>query len=710
MTAKPLRRARYAPTGELRKRSTRPLGDTGLLRDHQTPEQLLGQVDKLLTESELLSSRFAAISDLSVAINASLRPEDIYDVIVAKARYALGFDYCSVGILNDGGGAYMLRPLAWPAGTIESPGIQIFDASDGLPASVREGGTPLTVQDITERPLKVRPARYVGLLHPELEGILAAAGLRSVMILPLHASGQTLGCIIFSKFEADCYNQDDLQLGYLFSVLLATALHNSRLFDAETRRAHQLQVLNEIGQTATSILNPAALIASVPPLVQIHFGYDVAKIGLIERDEVVYSSTAQCISGCPSPVDERFVISRNDEPVGVVGLAASNSQIVLVPNVFEDDRWSNVPGSLSGPHIRSILVIPMIARDRVLGVLHFESELIDAFKAADVSILQTLANQLGVALDNARLYQQLNELFHGYIAPQVASTLLDDPTNARLGGQRRDVTVLFADLNNFTSLSEQIPAEELLDLLNVCLGIATDAILKYGGTLDKYMGDAVMALFNAPAEQADHAWRATRAAIAMQMKLRQVTAKWKHRLIFSIGINSGEAVVGNIGSSSLRNYTAIGDTVNLAKRVQETATPGQILVSQATYELALTSAATEQDNTEDNTLVAYHVGTESIKGRSQSAVIYEINPYFPPLLTHPVPSESLANARSISSENLEPVEESPDLSGAHSYRAFADDPEIEIPEIFVSPDPASHKLQPVLGHTWSGHSNNEEPT
>src|SRR5690349_7396638 len=110
MTSKTLKqRTRYSPTGELRKRSTRPLGDTGLLRDYQTSEQLLGQVDKLLTESEIQAKRFAAMSDISVAINSSLRPDDILDVIVSKARHALDFDYCSIGMLDDGG-AYALRP------------------------------------------------------------------------------------------------------------------------------------------------------------------------------------------------------------------------------------------------------------------------------------------------------------------------------------------------------------------------------------------------------------------------------------------------------------------------------------------------------------------------------------------------------------------------------------------------------------------------
>src|SRR5207249_2024964 len=97
----------------------------------------------------------------------------------------------------------------------------------------------------------------------------------------------------------DYYDQDDMQLAYLFSMLLATALRNSHLFESEERRAHQLQLLSEIGQTATSILDTQTLLAKIPPLVQTHFGYDVVKIGLLDKDEVEYASTAQYISGSP---------------------------------------------------------------------------------------------------------------------------------------------------------------------------------------------------------------------------------------------------------------------------------------------------------------------------------------------------------------------------------------------------------------------------
>jgi phosphoserine phosphatase RsbU/P len=468
MSTKVLRRLRYATTGELRKRETHALDATRYLREQQTPDQLLAQVDKLLTETNVLSARFTAISDMSVAVNSSLRPDDILEVIVVKSRRALDFDYCALGTLNEDGGTYTLRPLVWPEGDIPSAGTQTFDVIDGLPGSVASSGKPLMVQNLTERPLKVRPARFLGMLHPDLEGRLAAAGLRSLMVLPLIASGRTLGCLSFAKKETNYYNHDDMQLAYFFSMMLATALHNSRLFNAETRRSHQLQMLTEIGQTATSILDPSTLLARIPPMIQRNFGYGVAKIGLLEDDEVVYASAAQFIAGSPRPPDMRIRVSRNGMPVGIVGLAAYTGQMVLVPNVFEDDRWSDVADSLSGPHISSVLVIPMAARDRVLGVLHFESERTDAFSAADVTILQSLANQLGVALDNARLYQQLNDLFHRYIAPQVASTLLDNPMNAQLGGQKRQITVLFADLENFTGLSERVPPEELLELLNAC--------------------------------------------------------------------------------------------------------------------------------------------------------------------------------------------------------------------------------------------------
>jgi len=163
------------------------------------------------------------------------------------------------------------------------------------------------------------------------------------------------------------------------------------------------------------------------------------------------------------------------------------------------------------------------------------------------------------------------------------SSLLANPSQAALGGAITELTVLFADLRGFTSFSERSSPEQVVGLLNRYFGIATPLVLAQGGTVDKFVGDAMMALFNAPARQPDHALRAARAALAMQAAIEQIAADNAGWPRFRIGINTGPALVGNIGSAELRNFTAIGDTVNLASRLESSAESGQIVIGAATY-------------------------------------------------------------------------------------------------------------------------------
>ncbi len=177
--------------------------------------------------------------------------------------------------------------------------------------------------------------------------------------------------------------------------------------------------------------------------------------------------------------------------------------------------------------------------------------------------------------------------FEHYVAPSVVEGLLTDSRRIRLGGQRQTLTVLFADIHGFTKLSEVLPPEELVEVLNGYLSIAYQSILRYEGTLDKFLGDGVMAIFNAPMPQSDHAWRAASAALALQRDIAAYAPNLppEQRLTFRVGLHTGEAVVGNIGAHELMNYTAVGDTVNIAKRLQENAESGQILLSRSTYAL-----------------------------------------------------------------------------------------------------------------------------
>ncbi|MGZ7065419.1 MAG: adenylate/guanylate cyclase domain-containing protein, partial [Candidatus Aminicenantales bacterium] len=166
----------------------------------------------------------------------------------------------------------------------------------------------------------------------------------------------------------------------------------------------------------------------------------------------------------------------------------------------------------------------------------------------------------------------IKSVFRFYLSPDVIERVLDNPDLLRLGGERRDITAFFSDVAGFTSISEKLGPEDLVGLLNAFLTEMTDTILDSGGTLDKYEGDAIIAFWNAPLDQPDHALRAARAALTCQARLAELRGEFKrrsgHEIRMRIGLNSGPAVVGNMGSERRFDYTAIGDTMNLASRLE----------------------------------------------------------------------------------------------------------------------------------------------
>ncbi len=195
----------------------------------------------------------------------------------------------------------------------------------------------------------------------------------------------------------------------------------------------------------------------------------------------------------------------------------------------------------------------------------------------DDPLVATLATQLSITLENARLYRELGTLFRQYMSPDVAAALLADPDQAALGGSVVEVTALFADLRGFTTFSEGVEPAEIVRMLNRYHGAAVPCILDNGGTIVQFVGDALLALFNAPARQPDHARRAVRAALAMQRAVEEIAAAEPDWPRLRVGANTGPALVGNIGSETLRGFNAMGDAVNVAARLQTTrrARPGR---------------------------------------------------------------------------------------------------------------------------------------
>jgi adenylate cyclase len=206
-------------------------------------------------------------------------------------------------------------------------------------------------------------------------------------------------------------------------------------------------------------------------------------------------------------------------------------------------------------------------------------------RADELGDLTSAFNDMAKSL---REKEVMRGAFSKVVTKSVMNHLIQHPDGLKLGGEKKYVTIFFSDIRGFTPMSEALSAEEVVHILNEYFTAMTAIIFKYEGTLDKYMGDAIMAIWGAPVDMPDHADRAVLAAIEMGEKMKELQAKWrmegKKEVNIGIGINTGDCVVGNIGSNERLEYTAIGDNVNLTQRLESVAEKGQILISAATFE------------------------------------------------------------------------------------------------------------------------------
>jgi class 3 adenylate cyclase len=235
------------------------------------------------------------------------------------------------------------------------------------------------------------------------------------------------------------------------------------------------------------------------------------------------------------------------------------------------------------------------------------------------SLLMTRARAL---LKIKHLTDQLNErtqllrrVLNRYVAEEVADTILTDPERQlRLGGETREVTVLFADIRGFTPFTERHTAAEVVEALNLMFAALTRVVFKHQGTFDKYLGDAIMAFYGAPVMQRDHPLRAVQTALEMQLVFRDLlaTEPTLAGLGLGVGLHSGEATLGNVGTEKVMDYTVIGDTVNVAKRLTEEAAAGEILMSEATYSLVA------------DIIEAEALGQRPIRGRVEGIAVYGV--------------------------------------------------------------------------------------
>ena len=285
---------------------------------------------------------------------------------------------------------------------------------------------------------------------------------------------------------------------------------------------------------------------------------------------------------------EEIVISNS-----IINEVMQNKQAVLSSDATVDSRFSGAH-SIIMQGIRSTMSVPLLHGVELLGIMHLDSQIAtNAFGEKDLQIFTGIANQAAVAIKNASLARR-NEWeartraqFQRFFSPAMVQQMVEGKLQLDGVGEMREVTVLFADIRGFTAMTENANAHDIVALLNDYFEVMVEVLFEFNGTLDKYVGDEIMALFGVPISQKDAAFNAVECALEMMVALDEFNqtraAENQPPIQIGIGINTGASVYGAIGSSKTLQYTVIGDAVNTASRLCSVAKGGQIIVSEETY-------------------------------------------------------------------------------------------------------------------------------
>jgi adenylate cyclase len=386
--------------------------------------------------------------------------------------------------------------------------------------------------------------------------------------------------------------------------------------------AYKNKVFEILVQVAKTLISLEELETVLDKVVDLIFEYLPVDRGflLLEENGALQLRISRFKGGQRLTTDGSLPYSRT-----IVDMVVRDKVAVLTSDAQRDERFE-AGQSVRLQQIRSAMCAPLWNRDTVIGVIHVDSPLhVGSFTERDLDLLTALANFAAVAIDRARLHARVAEekrirgRLERYHSPQVVEEIIADvkATGSFKEVRTKTVTIAFADLVGFTTFSEKMEATELARMLNRFFTLASEAVFSQDGTIDKFVGDAVMAFFGAPIDQPDHA---VRAAVA-SLRIREGIAAWnveraaagEFPLEVRIALNTGESIVGEIGSERRVDYTVLGNAVNVAARMEEfVAMPGDIVIGPATYEA-----------TKDRFEVA-QLGYFALKGVSTQVPLYKL--------------------------------------------------------------------------------------
>ncbi len=286
--------------------------------------------------------------------------------------------------------------------------------------------------------------------------------------------------------------------------------------------------------------------------------------------------------------DRRGSEASREIPQSIARMAVDDKVAVLSDDAGEDERFTGQSVLLQ--KVRSAMCVPLIgSENRALGVLYVDNFSLKRFAEADLDFLIAFSGIAAVALENGQFAERIKvealarSNFERFFTPHLAARIASSPDAIKLGGDKRRVAVMFTDIRGFTALSETMNPDTLAKLLTEYFTEMVECVFRHGGTLDKFIGDSVMAQWGAPISEPDDCDRAMRAALDMMTELDQLNERWRREsrptLQIGIGLNVGDVFAGNIGSDRRLEYTVIGDPVNVSSRLCGAAAAGEILLS-----------------------------------------------------------------------------------------------------------------------------------
>lgn len=490
------------------------------------PEHEREALTTSITNLERKRSELETLYEIAQDLNSTLEFDDVLHLAMDKVIRVVGAERGFIVLVNP-----------------ETGSIEFKIARDKQARAIRKGAFDIS-QSTLERVVKTRKPMLSDRSDDPTKSMMAY-DIRSIMCAPLIVRGNCIGAVyVDSRLHASLFNEKTLDLLLAFCNQAAIAIDNARLFSKVNEDKQYMD--NIFASMANGVIttNSAGIITTFNLAASYILGLDPAQV-VGKHYQEVFKALPQ------------------------IRLAE-----LLQNATLQHEHGTIVPHSID-------CVIP--GRGTVNLDLHVSS-LRDQETGAPIGMALVIDDRTDIKRAKAEA-KEIRDIFGRYVHPSVVSRLIADPRALNLGGETREITVLFADIRGSTRLGEITPPEQMMNLLNGYWEKMVEAIWSQGGTITAFLGDGLMAIFNAPLAQEDHALRAVRAALGMRegVLAYQRNIPPELHVAFGFGINTGRAVVGNLGSGRMQNYTAIGDTVNVAERIEGKASDNDILLNHTTF-------------------------------------------------------------------------------------------------------------------------------